>query len=58
MKCELCEIQRVMNEIMHTIDDLPEWNSALFDDALTDVHNAASCAHSLFSHEHAEDDTP
>lgn len=52
--CQLCDVQRAMDEIMRIIDDLPEWNSSLFDDVLTDVHNAASNAKSLFSHEHAE----
>ena len=52
--CLLCDVQRAMDEIMRIIDDLPEWNSSLFDDVLTDVHNAASNAKSLFGHEHAE----
>lgn len=50
MTCDFCQVQQAMRQIMALIDDLPEINEPLYDDAVTDVYNAADNALGRFEH--------
>ncbi len=42
--CEFCQAVATMNEIMEKIDTVTVWDVPLFDDAVSDVYNAADNA--------------
>lgn len=50
--CDLCMIQGAMVKIQTILDNMPEIGSQLYDDAITDVANAAQRAHELLEHDH------
>lgn len=53
--CVLCYLQVQLEKVKDITESLPEIGSALYDDAVTDVFNAADNAHHLLEHEHGEE---
>lgn len=48
--CELCRVRYVMHLVMSACEDLPIFETQMFDDPITDVYNAADLAHGRFEH--------
>ena len=48
--CDLCYARAAMKRVMEIIEDTPDFNVALFDDALNDVYEAADNAYGLLRH--------
>lgn len=49
--CKLCKIQSDLKRIMDIAEKIELLNSALYDDAVTDVFNDADRAFHLFDHD-------
>jgi hypothetical protein len=45
--CEFCQAVATMNEIMEKLETVMTWDVPLFDDAVSDVYNAADNARSI-----------
>jgi hypothetical protein len=52
--CDWCKAQHVMRKIKEIIDNMPEFELPIFDDAIADVYNAADDAGHLFDCGHEE----
>ena len=50
-ECVMCQLSDVMRATMRAIEQLPETDVALYDDAVTDVYNAADNAVLTLRHE-------
>jgi hypothetical protein len=49
MTCQLCKIRLILTEMIQRIEDeIPYFNSSLYDDEITEVYNAIDNARTIF----------